>query len=92
MYFYTFLVTGVPVCLDPPSEEEEPENTEMKLIWEEREHAGGWQGSHWRQTEDHRQHMFQESYTWCESIILLHMFIIFLGLNGTATQGRVMHL
>lgn len=45
-YFYAFLVTYVPVCLDPSSEEEELENPEMKLISEECEHMGGWQGSH----------------------------------------------
>lgn len=32
MYFYAILVTCIPVCLDPPSEEEELENPEMKLI------------------------------------------------------------
>lgn len=32
MYFYVFLVTCIPVCLGPPSKEEEMENPEMKLM------------------------------------------------------------
>lgn len=71
------------VCFDPVLEKE-LDNPEMKLIWEECEHEGGWHGSHWQQTKDHGQHVFQEPYTWCERSILLHMFF-FLGSNGAAT-------
>lgn len=30
-YFYAFLVTYIPVCLDPSSEEEELENPEINM-------------------------------------------------------------